>query len=144
MNLEAQAPMDLSGFMNWLEAELASELKSKKAVTKILFDQVMDANQLQFTINLKELHALSAGKSQDVISLDSNFSVHISSDKNQTNIRGVLVNPLDYSLTEIGNFEKKSLLSQLASDRQISLYFKIPDFSKWIWMFNTTNIYFLI
>ena len=129
MNLEAQAPMDLSGFMNWLEAELASELKSKKAVTKILFDQVMDANQLQFTIDLKELHALPVGNSQDVISLDSNFSVHISSDNNQTNIRGGLTTPVDYSLTEIGAFEKNSLLSKLAPDRQVSFYFKIPEFS---------------
>jgi thiol-disulfide isomerase/thioredoxin len=129
MNLEAKAPMDLSGFMNWLEAELASELRSKKAVTKVLFDQVMDANQLQFAVDLKELHALSTGNSQDVISLDSNFSVHISSDKNQTNFRGVLTNPVGYSLIQIGNFEKNSLLSQLAPDRQVSFYFKIPDFS---------------
>ena len=128
MNLEAQAPMNLSSFMNWLKAHLASELRSKKAVTKVLFDQVMDANQLQFTVDLKELHTLSGGNSQDEISLDSNFSVYIRSDKNQTNIRGVLTKPLNYTPLEIGIFEKNSLLSQLASDRQISFYFKIPDF----------------
>jgi hypothetical protein len=127
MNLGAKVQMDVTGFMSWLEAQLANELRSKKAVKKVLFENIMDQNQLQFTIDLKELESLSLGDSHEAISLDSNFSIHINLEENQTNIRGFLTNPLDYELMESDDFEKKSLLSQMASDRQVSLYVRTPE-----------------
>jgi peroxiredoxin len=127
MKLEAQAPIDLSGFMNWLYEELAAHLKSKKAAQKVLVDQVIDEDQLQFTVDLNALESLTAGDAQDSISLDSNFSVRISLDKNQTNIRGFLTNPIKHKLMESGDFEKTALLSKLAPDKQISFYLRIPQ-----------------
>ena len=127
MNLGAQAPMDLSGFMNWLDAELAAHIRSKKAAKKVLFDQVIDEDQVQFTVDLNALESLTAGDSKDSILLDSNFSVRISLDKNQTHIRGFLTNPENYKLMESRNFEETSLLSQLSPDRQISFYLRIPQ-----------------
>jgi len=127
MKLEAQAPMDLLGFMNWLDEELAAHLKSKKAAQKVLVDQVIDEDQLQFTVDLNALESLTAGDAQDSISLDSNFSVRISLDKNQTNIRGFLTNPIKHKLMESGDFEKTALLSKLAPDKQISFYLRIPQ-----------------
>jgi len=127
MNLGAKVRMDLTGFMSWLDAQLANELRSKKAVKKVLFENILDQNQLQFTIDLKELESSYLGDSQEAISLDSNFSIHINLEENQTNIRGFLTNPLDSELMESDDFEKKSLLSQMASDRQVSLYVRIPE-----------------
>jgi hypothetical protein len=127
MNLGAQAPMDLSGFMNWLEAEFASHLRSKKAVKKVLRDQVMDDDQLQFTVDLKGLDSLTAGDSPDSVLLDSNFSVRINIDKNRTDIRAFLTNPVNYKLMESENFIKNSLLSKLVPDRQVSFYFRLPE-----------------
>lgn len=128
MNLWAEKPMDLEGFINWLEVELASEIRSKKAVKDILVDKWMNDSQLRFTVDLQKLDSISGGNSQDSVSIDSNFSFHINLEGNRTRIRGFLDNPIDKQLMKLENFKPISLLSQLDSDRQVSLYLKLPEF----------------
>ena len=87
MNLWAEKPMDLESFMNWFENELASEFRSKKAVKSILVDKLINDTQLRFTLDLQELDFVSGGNSQDSVSFDNNFSVHIDIEANRTRIR---------------------------------------------------------
>ena len=82
--------MDLESFIIWLENELASEFRSKKAVKSILVDRWMNDTQLRFAVDLQKLDSISGGNSEDSVSLDSNFSVHINLEANKTRIRGFL------------------------------------------------------
>ena len=128
MNLWAEKPMNLESFINWLENELASEFRSKKAVESILVDRWMNDTQLRFAVDLQKLDSISGGNSQDSVSLDSNFSVLINLEANKTRIRGFLKNQIDRELMKLENFEQVSLLSQLEPDRQVSFYLKLPEF----------------
>jgi len=128
MNLWAEKPMDLKSFINWLENELASEFRSKKGVKSILVDKWMNDTQLRFAVDLQKLDSISGGNSQDSVSLDSNFSIHINLEENRTRIRGFLDNQIDRKLMKLENFEQVSLLSQLQPDRQMSFYLKVHEF----------------
>ena len=127
MNLWAEKPMDLDGFINWLEAELASEIRSPKAIKEILFDKWMNDTELRFTLDLQKLDSLNEGNSIDAVSIDNNFSFEINVEGNRTRISGFSRNPFGREFMNLENFEQVSLLSQLDPDRQINLYFKIPE-----------------
>ena len=125
MNLWAEKPMDLDGFINWLEAELASEIRSPKAIKEILFDKWMNDTELRFTLDLQKLDSLNEGNSIDAVSIDNNFSFEINVEGNRTRISGFSRNPFGREFMNLENFEQVSLLSQLDPDRQITMYLKI-------------------
>lgn len=130
MNLWAEKPMNLVGFINWLESELAGEIWSKKALGKILVDKSIDDAQLRFSLNLTELDTLFGGNSKSSASIDNNFSVQINLEENRTKIRGFLTNQKNTKITSLDNFTQVSLLSLLASDSHVSFYLKIPVSTK--------------
>ena len=127
MNLWAEKPMDLDGFTNWLEAELATEIRSPKAIKNILLDKWMNDSELRFTIDLQKLDSLCEGNSINAVSIDNNFSVEINVEGNRTRISGFSNNPLGREFMNLENFEQVSLLAQLDPDRQVTLYLKIPE-----------------
>jgi peroxiredoxin len=127
MNLCAEKPMDLHCFINWLEAELASEIRSPKAFKEILFDKWMNDTELRFTLDLQKLDSLNEVNSIDTVSIDNNFSFEINVEGNRTRIIGFSRNPFGREFMNLENFEQVSLLSQLDPYRQITIYLKIPE-----------------
>ena len=126
INIIADKPMNLPSFLVWLKKQLSDEFTTGVAQNLIL-EEVLTEKSLKFILPISESNQLGElGESQ--LFLDMNLSVDISLDGNRTIIHAGVSRSSDHIGGSFDIGEKRiPLLNNLPDDRQISIYFKLPD-----------------
>ena len=127
IELLADRPMKLSGFIDWVEKQLSEEFGPDGAA-KWITGKFMNQSSLRFSIPLAELYLNVYEESQ--INWDGNLSFSASLEGNLTRIKSFLggeqfPEPQE-GLPDLGQI---ALLEKLAEGRQFTFYCRLPDIS---------------
>ena len=129
IDLMADRPMKFSGFIDWVEKQLAEEF-GPDAATKWIKGKSVSPISLNFLIPLSELNELNLND-ESPINLDGNLSFSASLEGNLTRIKCFLSGK-QIPAPQAGppDLSQIALLKQLAEDRQFSFYCRLPDASR--------------
>jgi thiol-disulfide isomerase/thioredoxin len=129
IDLMADRPMKLSGFIDWVETQLTEEF-GPDAATKWIKGKSVNPISLNFSIPLAELNELNPND-ESKINLDGNLSFSASLEGNLTQIKCFLSGK-EFPEPQEGLYDLNqiALLEQLAEDRQFSFYCRLPERSK--------------
>ena len=127
INIMADKPMDLPRFLSWFNAQLRDEFTTGVAQNFNL-GEVLNEKSLKFILPMSKF-SQSIEQNESQLVLDMNLSVDITLDGNRTMIHAMVSRSNDYLGGSFDVSEKRiPLLNNLPDDRQISFYFKLPDF----------------